>query len=161
MTDYRSLYSRDYLGAWDLDAGDKVVTIKKCAGGEVTGQGGRKSKKPVIWFEGLDRPLALNATNGKAIAALYGNHVEKWAGQSVTLYKSITNAPDGSGEVDCVRIRPEAPQVGPTDDDILDDIAKLVEQKKYADALDMARSVKSESRRDKTIARIKEKQEAK
>lgn len=157
MTDFRSLYSRDWIGAWDMDSGDRNVVIAKVAGGEVTGNGGKKSRKPIVHFEGMERPLALNATNGKIIAALYGNHVEKWVGKPVTLYKSVTRNPDGTGDVDCVRIRPEAPQTGPSDDDVLDDVAKLVADKKYDEALDLARSVKSETRRDKAIAKINEK----
>lgn len=107
-TDYRSMFEKDYLGAWDFTDGDKTFTIKKCQRGELTGSGGRKSKKPVVYFKETDKGLALNATNGKTIAALYGVMVEDWAGKKVTLYKSRTTM--GSEEVDCVRVRPQAPK---------------------------------------------------
>jgi hypothetical protein len=58
---------------------------------------------------GSEKGFALNSTNGKTIAALYGNHVEKWAGKKITLYKSMTRNPQGDGEVECIRVRPTAP----------------------------------------------------
>lgn len=110
MTDYRSLYDKDYIGAWDLkDDRDVVVTITKVIGGSLVGQGGRKAKKPVIYMRGTEKGLALNATNGKTIAALYGPHIEKWVGKKIALYKSTTRNPNGDGEVECIRVRPKAP----------------------------------------------------
>lgn len=108
-TDYRSLYGKEWLGSWDLQDKDVTVTIVSCAAGELTAAGGRKSKKPVLTIEKTDKKLALNATNGKTIAAMYGKHVEDWAGKRITLYKSTTRSPDGSGDVECVRIRPTIP----------------------------------------------------
>lgn len=107
-TDYRSMFEKDYLGAWDFTDGDRTFTIKKAQRGELTGSGGRKSKKPVVYFQETDKGLALNATNGKTIAALYGVMVEDWQGKPITLYKSRTTM--GSEEVDCVRVRPQAPK---------------------------------------------------
>ena len=109
QTDYRSLYGKEWLGSWDLKDDDVTVTIVACTGGELTSVGGRKSKKPVLAIKGTDKKLALNATNGKTIAALYGKHVEGWAGKRITLYKSSTRSPDGTGDVECIRIRPTAP----------------------------------------------------
>lgn len=112
LTDYRSLYDKDYIGAWDLQGGDLTVTIKKVKGGELTSVGGRKSKKPVVFMAHTEKGFALNATNGKTIASLYGNFTEKWAGKQITLYKSMTRSPDGSGDVECIRVRPTAPEGG-------------------------------------------------
>lgn len=107
-TDYRSMFDKDFLGAWDFPEGDRTFTIKKCQRGELVGQGGRKTKKPVLYFEETDKGMALNATNGKTIAALYGVMVEEWRGKKIALYKSRTTM--GSEEVDCIRIRPQAPR---------------------------------------------------
>lgn len=109
MTDYRSLYDKDYIGAWDLKDKDVTVTITRVIGGSLVGQGGRKSKKPVIYMKGTEKGFAVNSTNGKTIAALYGNHVEEWVGKRITLYKSTTRSPSGDGEVECIRVRPKAP----------------------------------------------------
>ena len=108
-TDYRALYGKEWLGAWDLQDKDVTVTIIKCEGGELTAAGGRKSKKPVLTIKGTDKKLALNATNGKTIAGLYGKYVDDWAGKRITLYKSTTRSPDGSGDVECIRIRAAVP----------------------------------------------------
>jgi len=112
MTDYRTMYDKEFIGAWDLAEGDKTITITKCVEGKLTGVGGRKSKKPVVYFRGSEKGFALNSTNGKTIAALYGNHVEKWAGKRITLFKSTTRNPDGTGDVDCIRVRPQEPKAG-------------------------------------------------
>lgn len=108
-TDYRSLYDKEYIGAWDLKEKDVVVTIMKVKGGELTGPGGKKSKKPVLYMRNSTKGFAINATNGKAIAGMYGNHVEQWVGKRITLYKSMTRNPNGDGEVECIRVRPTVP----------------------------------------------------
>ena len=116
-TDYRSLYGKEWLGSWDLQADDVTVTIVSCAGGELTSVGGRKSKKPVLTIKGTEKKIALNATNGKTIASMYGKHVEDWAGKRITLYKSSTRNPDGSGDVECIRIRPTIPTAKKKDEE--------------------------------------------
>lgn len=116
-TDYRSLYDKDYIGAWSLpDGKDVVVTIIKVKGGELTGPGGKKSKKPIVYMKGTDKGFAVNATNGKAIAGMYGTHVEEWVGKRIALYKSSTRNPNGEGEVECIRVRPQVPQAKQLED---------------------------------------------
>jgi len=110
-TDYRSMYDRDYIGHFDLpDGADIDLTIASVSGGELTGQGGRKQKKPIVKFVEEVKPLICNKTNGKTIANLYGNIVEQWKGKRITLFVSSTRSPDGSGDVPCIRIRPKAPE---------------------------------------------------
>ena len=113
MTDYRSLYDKDFIGAWDLQDGDVTVTITKVIGGNLTGIGGRKSKKPVVYMSHTDKGFACNVTNGRTIATMYGVHVEKWAGKKITLYKSTTRNPDGTGDVECIRVRPSVKEGAP------------------------------------------------
>ena len=113
-TDYRSLYGKEWVGAWDLQDGqDKTVTITAVTGGELTSVGGRKSKKPVLSLRGTDKKLALNATNGKVIASMYGKHIEGWVGKKITLYRSTTRDPNDGGETECIRIRPKIPSGKP------------------------------------------------
>lgn len=110
-TDFRSLYDRDYIGHFDLpDGADIDLTIKKVTGGELTGTGGRKSKKPIVHFQEDVKPLICNKTNGKTIANLYGNIVEDWSGKRITLCVSTTRDPSGTGDVPCIRVRPKAPE---------------------------------------------------
>ena len=114
-TDYRSLYGKDYVGSWDIpDGKDITVTIASVAGGELTGVGGRKSKKPLLTLKGTVKKLALNATNGKTIATMYGKDIEGWVGKRISLYKSTTRDPNGDGETECIRVRPRAPVAGPS-----------------------------------------------
>ena len=107
-TDYRTMFDKDFIGAWSLPEGkDVTVTITKVTGGQLTGVGGRKTRKPVIYMQGTDKGMALNATNSKTIAAMYGNYVEEWAGKRITLFKTMTTF--GSEQMECIRIRPRIP----------------------------------------------------
>lgn len=107
MPDYRTMYDKDYIGAWDLNGKDVTVTIAKVEAGSLTGQGGKKARKPVIHFEGKEKGFALNATNGKVIAGMYGTKTEAWIGKKITIYPTVTSF--GSDQVDCIRVRPAVP----------------------------------------------------
>lgn len=109
--DYRAMFDRDYVGAWELEGKDVTVTICKVEAKTLTAQGNRKTKKPVIWFHGKEKGLALNKTNSKVIAAMYGNDTSQWIDKSITIYPTQTEM---SGEtVDCIRVRPRIPQSPP------------------------------------------------
>lgn len=107
-THWKSMVDRDYIFAFDLNGKDVTVKIAKVVAGELAGPNGRKTKKPIVYFEGGTKGLALNATNAKTIAALYGNYVEKWVGRWVTLYPTTTTM--GSETVEAIRIRPHVPK---------------------------------------------------
>jgi hypothetical protein len=101
----------DMLYAYDLDGakGDVVVVIEKVFAGELVGQKGRKSKKPFVKFQGKEKKLALNKTNGKAIATMYGTDTDAWAGKPIALY---TTTVDFEGEArEAIRVRPRAPEM--------------------------------------------------
>lgn len=108
MVDFRSLYDRDYIYAFDLGGRDVTVKIAKVEAAVLTGSGGRKTRKPVVYFDGKEKGLALCKTNAKTIATLYGNDTEKWVGRSVTLYPTTTMF--GVETVDCIRVRPVVPK---------------------------------------------------
>ncbi len=99
---------REFIYAFDLDGKDRVLTISKVAAGELTAGGGKKAKKPIVHFDGKEKGLALNATNAKTIAALYGNYTEKWIGREITLYPTTTQM--GGETVECIRVRPAIPK---------------------------------------------------
>lgn len=110
MTDFRTMYDRDYIGHFDLPGGnDLTLTIKKVIGGELTAVGGRKSKKPIVHFQEAVKPLICNKTNGKTIAGMYGNAVEAWKGKRITLCVATTRDPSSGGDIECIRIRPKVP----------------------------------------------------
>lgn len=107
MPHYKSFFDRDYLYAFDLQGRDVTVTIDRVTAGELTSVGGRKTKKPLCYFVGKTKPLAVNATNGKTVASLYGTNTDDWKGKRITLYPTTTQM--GGETVDCIRIRPIVP----------------------------------------------------
>lgn len=109
--DYRAMFDREYIGAWDLGGKDVTVTIASVAAGELTGSGGKKAKKPIVKFEGKDKGFALNKTNGKIIAGMYGTDTTKWVAKRITLYPTMTTF--GSEQMECIRVRPQIPEGKP------------------------------------------------
>lgn len=108
MPDYRRMYDdKEHLYAYDLDGKEVTIQIEKAFGGELIGDKGRKSKKPMIKFVGKDKKLALNKTNGKTIAKLYGKDTDNWTGKWITIYPTTTEF--GGETVDCIRVKPFVP----------------------------------------------------
>jgi hypothetical protein len=112
MADWRSMYEGKYLGAWNLvdaegNKRDCVVMIEKVEASEIVGDGGKKNKKPLIYFRGKSLPMVVGKTVGKTIAAMYGNETRAWSGKRITLYSTTTSV--GGEEKDCIRVRPLIP----------------------------------------------------
>lgn len=113
-TDVRAMYDKEYLYAYDLQGKEVTLTIEKVVRGELMGTGGRKNKKPVVYFkEGAEKKgLGLCITNARTIASLYGGfEIEKWIGKRIVLYPTTTLF--GGATVDCIRIRPVVPGAKP------------------------------------------------
>jgi hypothetical protein len=106
---WKSMMERDYLYAFDLQGKDVTLTIEKVTGGQLTGTGGKKTKKPLCYFRESQsgKPLALNSTNCKTIASLYGNDTDQWVGKRITIFPTTTQF--GGDEVECIRVRPRLP----------------------------------------------------
>ena len=110
--DVRAMFQKDYLYSFHLDGRDCTVTIKKVAQGAVPGRDkatGKetKTKKPLVYFEGKEKPLALNITNVKTIGGMYGFKAADWVGKRITLFPTTCEA-FGKTE-DCIRVRPKIP----------------------------------------------------
>ena len=111
MPDYRSFFDRELIGAWDIQdengkSRDAVVTIARVEAGVLT-NGNKKSRKPILFFEGKERGMAINKTNGKVLASLFGPRTEKWIGRKIILFATTTQF--GSETMECIRIRPKIP----------------------------------------------------
>lgn len=106
--DYRRMYDANYVGAWDLPRDGVVVQIAKVTGEELIAEGGKKSRKPVLSFSGKDKRFALNKTNGRIVAQLYGTDTTKWVGKLIAIYPTQTKF--GRDTVDCIRVRNSIPQ---------------------------------------------------
>lgn len=108
--DVRSMFDSTYLGSWDLEGQDRVVTITKVVGGEVISDKG-KARKPIVSFKENPKALVLNKTNMRAIKAMYGSFKARaWLGKQITLYP--TRCMVGAEEKDCIRVRPNKPTSG-------------------------------------------------
>jgi hypothetical protein len=104
---YRKMFDdKDHLYAFDLDGREVTVRIEKVTAGELS-NGTKKSKKPMIHIVGKAKKLAINKTNGKTIATMYGSDTDAWAGKLITIYPTTTNF--GGETVDCIRVKPIAP----------------------------------------------------
>lgn len=109
MADYRTMFDERWLKAWDLAGREWTLIIRKVEAGVLEDARRRKKdRKPVVHFRGARKPLALNKTNAKTIAALYGNDTDRWVGKLVTLYQAKTSFGDEQ-DIDCIRIRPREP----------------------------------------------------
>lgn len=111
MTHWRDLQDdrkNPGLYAEHLAGADRVLRISAIRAGQLVGEKGRKTRKPMICFDGVDLPLAANVTNCKMIAKLLGTAViEEWVGRWITLYPTTTTM-DGE-TYECIRVRPKLP----------------------------------------------------
>jgi hypothetical protein len=110
MPDFRSMYDSNYLYAFDLKGRDVTVTIKEVKAVKVTNAQKKEQKKPLVTFkESKDaRGLVLCKTNGKSIAAMYGNDTDAWPGKRITLFAAMVDA--FGATVEAIRIRPLIPK---------------------------------------------------
>lgn len=107
-THWKKLPNPEYLGAYAFQRGEeKLVTIDHVQQETVTGPEGKKSECIVAHFKqpGI-KPMILNHTNSKTIERLCGTpYIEEWAGKSVVLIVSKTQA--FGEQVDAVRVKLE------------------------------------------------------
>lgn len=132
MPDYRSMFDRKYVGAWDLGGKDVTVKIVQVKAENLQNRSG-SNKKPVVYFAGTDKGLALNKTNAKIIADMYGKNTDEWVGKLITIYPTQTQF--GRDEVDAIRVRPTIPKgkAGAIVEQPVDDIMRA-KQEAAADA---------------------------
>lgn len=107
MADYRTMFDKEHIGAWDLNGKDAVVTIEKVVAGKV-GRGAQAEKKPILHFVGKTKTMVCNVTNARTIAAMFGNETKAWVGKKIAIYPTV--AMFGGKEVDAVRVRPQPPR---------------------------------------------------
>jgi hypothetical protein len=88
-----------YLRAADID-GDTPVVIARVAEEEV---GRDKEIKPILYFKGMQQGLVLNQTNGNRLVAAFGDEMDDWTGQTITLFTEIV--PFGAEDVPAIRVR--------------------------------------------------------
>lgn len=121
MGNWRDALPSQWLKAADFEK-PALMTLRKFSV-ETLGE----DKRPVVWFDEVEKGLALNIVNGSTIEEICGSaDPARWAGHKVVLFKTQT---DYAGKrVDCIRIRapkpgavpaqPEPPQFEASDDDV-------------------------------------------
>ena len=77
-----SAFPSKYLKGADLNGKTVRVTIDRVEIEEV----GDGERKPVLYFQGKDKGLALNRINADTISSSYGPETDDWGGQVVELY---------------------------------------------------------------------------
>ena len=96
-----NLFPSRYLRTSDLGGRAHHVVIEAV---DVEPVGRERELKPVLHFaSGQLKPLVLNMTNSRAIAAAYGEETEGWAGLAVELYPAETTF--GAEVVPCIRVK--------------------------------------------------------
>lgn len=88
-----------YIRAMDLKGRVANVKIRDVVYEEV----GSGDSKPVIYFEGKEKGLILNKTNGMSIAAEYGPETDGWIGATIELFSM--KVPFNGQQVDSIRMR--------------------------------------------------------
>ena len=100
MANYKTAFGA-YLKAEDLQGKAIRVTIEHVALEDFKGDKGNE-KRLVVHFAGKDKTLLLNRTNADALAAIFGDDYDDWAGP-VVLYPDTTMF--GGKRVPCLRVR--------------------------------------------------------
>ena len=84
------IFPSKYLKAADIGDRQVLVTIDAITIEEIDDDD-HAIRKPVVYFQGKEKGLVLNITNGKAIAALYGEETDDWIGREVILYSRMVD----------------------------------------------------------------------
>ena len=92
-----------YLSAADLQ-GSNIRVVMQHVEIEKVGD----DQKPVLYFKGKNKGLALNKTNSKTIADTYGDEMDEWNGGELILFPVMT---DFQGkQVEAIRVRAPQPK---------------------------------------------------
>ncbi len=100
MTTVSDAFPSNWLKAADLNNRTIKVKIDKVAFEEI---GQNKDKKPVMYFEKVQKGLILNKTNATEIAATHGDQMEGWTGKEIELFSMMV--PFQGQNVPSIRVR--------------------------------------------------------
>lgn len=104
-----------YLSAADLDGGTMAVTIDRWEMEQFEDKNTKQTRnKPVLYFRHHKKGVALNVTNARKIAELYGDEMDDWIGRELVLFTAMV---DSFGEtVEAIRVRAPQPKDRPIND---------------------------------------------
>lgn len=95
-----------YVSAADLRGDSRVLTMTVVEMEKIG-----EDTKPVLYFRGTDKGLALNKTNANKIAEIYGDDTSEWRDQQIVLFPTMTDYQGKS--VEAVRVRLVMPKDKP------------------------------------------------
>jgi hypothetical protein len=102
--------SKSYGGKWlkadDIPMPRGIRTTIDEVTEEELGRGADKQTKLVAWLKGQDKGLVLNKTNATALAELYGDESDDWAGKPIAL--TVGKAMFEGKKVDSIMVDEEA-----------------------------------------------------
>lgn len=108
MAHWKKFMDKNYLGSWDIEDKDLVLTIKSVGVESVSNPSGKSEEKLVMHFVEDYKPMILNATNCKAIEKVCGTpDIENWVGNKVSIFTTKITA--FGEETDALRIRSYRP----------------------------------------------------
>jgi hypothetical protein len=103
--DLDQLYGSKYLSSNDVGKNKIRTKVMKVRKEELRdGDSGKKKIKFIIFFESIDKPLVLNATNKDALVDALGKPPANWIGATVGLYVD-PNVPYAGRRVKGLRLR--------------------------------------------------------
>lgn len=80
------LKQSSFLTKEDCGAG-KLVTIAECVQENIAKEGAPQELKWCLYFNGVEKPMVLNSTNGQIIAQITGSpETDNWAGHQIVIY---------------------------------------------------------------------------
>lgn len=99
-------FPSNYLKASDIEGENLTLTVASVAEEEI---GQQRDKKPVVYFEEVERGLVLNKTNAVTISEVLGSYeTAEWVGKKITLYPLEV---EWQGKmVESIRVRLRAPR---------------------------------------------------
>jgi len=125
MVTWRAFFPNPYLAADDLAGGDLVATIRSVGRVDLKkkaskpGETDEVEQKMLLQLGSANggpapKPMICNRTNARTIAGMFGDDVQGWTGQQVTLHAPMVEA---FGKIaPALRVRPQqiAPPPGVT-----------------------------------------------
>lgn len=109
MTNWKKFKNHNFLGSWDVEGKDLVLTISGAGQQDVQNPSGKKEKCLVVSFaEDGYKPMIINSTNGKSIEKATGTpYIEQWPGHRIAIFTAKVSA--FGDMVDALRIRDTEP----------------------------------------------------
>ena len=136
-THWRTFHETEFLGAFDLTeqgVNEVNLTIVRASSQKTKDEKGKEEIVLSCTFEGVKKPMILNATNCKAIEKVSGSpFIDNWSGVTITVY--ILKGIKAFGKiVDGLRIKEYAPKIE-VPKNLIDEAVAIMDNCKTIDEL--------------------------